>query len=88
MTVCFPVKTDLIPGVTHVDKTCRVQTVSTGHLYDILLEFKRLSGHGILLNTSFNLAGKPLVETPEQAILTLCGSDLDYLWFYETKQLL
>jgi len=88
MTVCFPVKTDLIPGVTHVDKTCRVQTVSTGHLYDILLEFKRLSGHGILLNTSFNLAGEPLVETPEQAILTLCESDLDHLWFYETKQLL
>jgi len=88
MTVCFPVKTDLIPGVTHVDKTCRVQTVSTGHLYDLLLEFKRLSGHGILLNTSFNLAGEPLVETPEQAIITLCGSELDYLWFYETKQLL
>ena len=88
MTVCFPVKTDLIPGVTHVDKTCRVQTVSTGHLYDILLQFKQLSGHGILLNTSFNLAGEPLVETPEQAILTLCESDLDHLWFYETKQLL
>ena len=88
MTVCFPVKTDLIPGVTHVDKTCRVQTVSTGHLYDLLLEFKRLSGHGILLNTSFNLAGEPLVETPQQAIITLCGSELDYLWFYETKQLL
>ena len=88
MTVCFPVNTDLIPGVTHIDKTCRVQTVSTGHLYDLLLEFKRLSGHGILLNTSFNLAGEPLVETPEQAIITLCSSELDYLWFYETRQLL
>ena len=60
--------------VLHVDKTCRVQTVSTGHLYDLLLEFKQLSGHGILLNTSFNLAGEPLVETPEQAIITLCSS--------------
>ena len=88
MTVCFPVNTDLIPGVTHIDKTCRVQTVSTGHLYDLLQEFKRLSGHGILLNTSFNLAGEPLIETPEQAIITLCSSELDYLWFYETKQLL
>jgi carbamoyltransferase len=87
MTVCFPVKTDLIPGVTHVDKTCRVQTVSSGHLYDILLEFKKLSGHGILLNTSFNLAGEPLVETPEDAFNTLNNSLLDYLWFEETKQL-
>lgn len=87
MTVCFPVKTDLISGVTHVDNTCRVQTVSSGHLYDVLIEFKKLSGHGILLNTSFNLAGEPLVETPEDAFKTLSNSSLDYLWFLETKQL-
>lgn len=87
MTMCFPVKTDLIPGVTHVDNTCRIQTVSSGHLYDILIEFKRISGHGILLNTSFNLAGEPLVESPEDAFETLERSSLDYLWFYETKQL-
>jgi len=87
MTVCFPVKTDLIPGVTHVDKTCRVQTVSGGHLYDILKEFKKLSGHGILLNTSLNLSGQPLVETPEQAFDTLNNSFLDCLWFYQTNQL-
>ena len=88
MTVCFPVRTDLIPGVTHIDNTCRIQTVSTGHLYDLLLEFKRLSGHGILLNTSFNLAGEPLVETPEDALKTLSSSTLDHLWFYDTEQLL
>jgi len=87
MTVCFPVKSDLIPGVTHVDNTCRVQTVSSGYLYELLLEFKKLSGHGILLNTSFNLAGEPLVETPEDAFKTLKNSSLDYLWFEETKQL-
>jgi|DEB0MinimDraft_10_1074344.scaffolds.fasta_scaffold05348_10 carbamoyltransferase len=87
MTVCFPVKTNLIPGVTHVDKTCRVQTVSGGHLYDILQEFKKLSGHGILLNTSLNLSGEPLVESPDQAFDTLRNSTLDYLWFYQTKQL-
>tara|TARA_B000000609_G_scaffold156099_1_gene148110 strand:- start:866 stop:1480 length:615 start_codon:yes stop_codon:yes gene_type:complete len=88
MTVCFPVRTDLIPGVTHIDNTCRIQTVNTGHLYDLLLEFKRLSGHGILLNTSFNLAGEPLVETPEDALKTLSSSTLDHLWFYDTEQLL
>lgn len=87
MTVCFPVKSGIIPGVTHVDGTCRVQTVSSGHMYDILQEFKKLTGHGILLNTSFNLAGQPLVETPEEAFTTLKESTLDYLWFYETKQL-
>jgi len=88
MTQSFDVKTDLIPGVTHVDNTCRVQTVSEGYLYDLLIEFKKLSGHGILLNTSFNLAGKPLVETPKQAIETLNTSVLDYLWFEETSQLI
>ena len=87
MTVCFPVKTDLIPGVTHVDNTCRIQTVNSGHLYTILKEFKYLTGYGILLNTSFNLAGEPLVETPQDAFRTLNSSSLDYLWFYETKQL-
>ena len=87
MTVCFPVKTDLIPGVTHIDNTCRIQTVNCGHLYSILKQFKYLTGHGILLNTSFNLAGSPLVQTPQEAFDTLNSCYLDYLWFYETKQL-
>ena len=88
MTMCFPVKSDIIPGVTHVDNTCRIQTVSDGYLYELLHEFKKLSGHGILLNTSFNLAGEPLVETPKDALDTLNNSSLDYLWFQETQQLL
>lgn len=87
MTQCYKVTTDIIPGVTHVDGTCRVQTVVDGHLYQILQEFKKRTGHGILLNTSFNLAGNPLVETPEQAFDTLAQSELDYLWFPETLQL-
>jgi carbamoyltransferase len=92
MTICFPVKPEyvkIIPGVTHIDNTCRVQTVSQtdGYLYELLQEFKKLSGHGILLNTSFNLAGEPLVETPEDAFDTLNNSCLDYLWFEETQQL-
>ena len=44
MTVCFPVKSDIIPGVTHVDGTSRVQTVDKNHsLYDLLQEFKQLT---------------------------------------------
>ena len=42
---------------------------------------------GILLNTSFNLAGKPLVETPEDAFYTLKNSELDYVWFPEISKL-
>ena len=92
MTICFPVRPEyskIIPGVTHIDNTCRIQTVSSndGYLYELLQEFKKLSGHGILLNTSFNLAGEPLVETPEDAFDTLNNSCLDYLWFEETQQL-
>jgi carbamoyltransferase len=91
MTICFPVREDyvkIIPGVTHVDNTCRIQTVSDGYLYELLQEFKKISGHGILLNTSFNLSGEPLVETPRDALNTLKNSLLDYLWFEETGQLL
>jgi len=92
MTICFPVRSEyvkIIPGVTHVDNTCRIQTISKEdtYLYKLLQEFKKLSGHGILLNTSFNLAGEPLVETPEDAFSTLNNSFLDYLWFEETQQL-
>lgn len=87
MTVSFPVNTSLIPGVTHIDNTCRIQTVNSGHLYSILKEFKDLTGHGILLNTSFNLAGEPLIETPQDAFKTFESSSIDYLWFCETKQL-
>jgi len=89
MTVAFPVVTDLIPSVTHVDNTCRVQTVTNkdGYLYKLLREFKKLSGHGVLLNTSMNLAGQPLVETPEDAIRMLNSSELEYLYFPQTNQI-
>jgi len=88
MTIAFPTKTDIVPGVTHVDNTCRVQTVTSRdeHLYDLLVEFKKLTGHGILLNTSLNLAGDPLVESPSEAFGVLMSSDLDYLWFPEIER--
>lgn len=86
MTVSFPVLdgvSDLFNGVVHVDGTCRIQTVNKDIpvLYELLKEIKRLSGHGVVLNTSFNLAGDPLVETPEDAVRTLQNSLLDVLWF-------
>jgi carbamoyltransferase len=92
MTISFPVRREymeILTGITHADGTCRIQTVSkeNNYLQELLQEFKKLSGHGILLNTSFNLAGEPLVETPEDAFTTLKNSYLDYLWFEETRQL-
>ena len=92
MNIGFPVRPKygkIIPGVTHIDNTCRIQTVTKtdGYLYELLQEFKNFSGYGILLNTSFNLAGEPLIETPEDAFNMLNNSYLDYLWFEKTKQL-
>jgi len=90
MTISFKVKEEFInlfPGIVHVDGTCRVQTVSQGHLYDLLKEFKKITGLGVLLNTSFNLAGDPLVETVADAINTLNNSFLDYVWFVDKNNI-
>jgi carbamoyltransferase len=79
----------LFPGVVHVDGTCRIQTVNKddGVLFSILSEIKLLSGHGVVLNTSFNLAGEPLVETPQDAINVLNNSLLDGVWFAEIEKI-
>ena len=76
------VKTDNIPAVTHVDKTARLQTVSnrSDSLYHGLLEeFGHLTGCPVLINTSFNIRGEPIVCTPEDAFNTFIKTDIDYL---------
>lgn len=92
MTISFPVKNkakEEIPGVVHVDDTCRIQTVNKSNptIYSLLNEFKNITGIGVLLNTSFNLAGKPLVESPLDAFNTLKNSTLDYVWFPEISKI-
>lgn len=80
-----------IPSITHVDGTCRVQTVSKEqnfHYYNLISEFEKLSGVPILFNTSFNLGGDPLVETVDDALSTLRKSELKYLYFPEINILL
>jgi carbamoyltransferase len=74
-----------IPGILHVDNTCRIQVIKdqSEPSFQLLKEFKKQTGIGVLLNTSFNLAGMPLVETPEDALWTLNNSELDYVWFPE-----
>jgi carbamoyltransferase len=93
MTVSFkslPESKNVIPGVIHVDNTCRIQTVTyeSGPIYDVLLAFKELTGHGILLNTSFNLAGEPLVQTFDEAVEVLETSELDILWLPKAEKYL
>jgi carbamoyltransferase len=87
----LPDKQDLIPAITHVDGTCRVQTVNQNqnpHYYELISEFDKLKNVPILFNTSFNLAGDPLVETVNEALDTLRKSDLKYLWLPELGKLL
>lgn len=79
---CLEETKKLFPGIVHVDGSCRVQTVDkeNNNLYNLLKEIKKITGHGMLLNTSFNLAGKPLVDTLSQAVQVLLDSELEYLW--------
>ncbi len=71
----------LLPAVTHVDGTARVQTVDHQEpfLQALLIAFYRRTGIPVLLNTSFNLAGEPIVETPEDAIRAFLSCGLDTL---------
>jgi len=71
-----------LPAITHVDGSARVQTVDKGHnphLWQLLTEFERLSGMPILLNTSFNVKGQPIVCTPEEALDTFLFAKMDVL---------
>lgn len=71
-----------IPAVTHVDFSARVQTVdkeSNSKLYQLLTAFREKSGRSVLINTSFNVRGEPIVCTPEDAIKCFMKTDIDFL---------
>jgi len=74
----------MIPAAIHpFDKTARPQLVlkkNNRSYYDLINEFKKISGVGVLLNTSFNLHGEPIVFTPKDALKTLKNSGLKYLY--------
>lgn len=73
-------KQKVIPAVTHVDGTARVQTVNkrqNERYWKLISEFYKLTGVPVVLNTSFNRMGEPIVNTPKQAINCLLGSGLD-----------
>jgi carbamoyltransferase len=81
MLMVAPVKKPKdIPAVTHVDGTGRLQTVSknTNSLYyDLILEFKKITGVPVIINTSMNVMGEPIVNTPEQAYQMIVKTDMD-----------
>lgn len=79
---------ELVPGIIHVDGTCRVQTVNQGTLYDLLKIFHKKTKCPILLNTSFNLAGMPLVQSKQDAIWTFENSSLDAIFFVDDGKIL
>lgn len=82
MLLVAQVKKNNIPAITHVDNTARVQTVSADQnpkFYSLIKEFQKLTGVPVVLNTSFNDSGEPIVETPEDAIRTAKSTNLDAL---------
>jgi carbamoyltransferase len=88
---CLPGVEEKIPAIIHVDGTCRIQTVNreqNPHYYDIIKTFKEKTGCPIIFNTSFNLGGDPLVETLEDAFITLSKSDINYLYLPENGKLI
>ena len=76
------IKRSEIPAVTHVDYTARIQTVNKStnkYYYDLISKFKEKTGCPILVNTSFNVRGEPIVNTPTDAFNCFMGTELDYL---------
>lgn len=77
-----PDKREVIPAVTHVDGSARIQTIrrdQNPRYYDILKAFSDRSGCGVIINTSFNVRGEPIVCAPKEAFLCFLHTDMDYL---------
>ncbi|MEY3015635.1 MAG: hypothetical protein RIT45_4370, partial [Pseudomonadota bacterium] len=71
-----------IPSVTHVDYSARIQTVSAStnpRYHAVISEFEKLTGYAVIINTSFNVRGEPIVCTPEDAFRCFMRTEMDYL---------
>ena len=76
------IKRSEIPAVTHVDYSARIQTVNQNtnkRYYDLISKFKEKTGCPVIVNTSFNVRGEPIVNTPTDAFNCFMGTELDYL---------
>ena len=75
-------KEEVVPAITHVDGTGRLQTVNkttNPRYYRLIQRFGEATGVPVILNTSFNLKGEPIVNTPEEAFSTFNRSGMDTL---------
>jgi carbamoyltransferase len=71
-----------VPAITHVDYSARIQTVhknTNPHFYALISKFKEKTGCSLIVNTSFNIRGEPIVCTPKDAFKCFMGTDLDVL---------
>ena len=70
-----------VPAITHVDYSARIQTVGeeSPRYHAIIKEFEKLTGYGVIVNTSFNVRGEPIVCTPEDAYRCFMRTEMDYL---------
>jgi carbamoyltransferase len=71
-----------LPSVTHVDNSARIQTVTRAEsplYYDLIAEFEKVTGVPVLINTSFNVRGEPIVCTPGDAYLCFMRTNMDQL---------
>ncbi len=76
------IKRSEIPAVTHVDYSARIQTVTQKNnkpYYDLISKFKEKTGCPVIVNTSFNVRGEPIVNSPKDAFNCFMGTELDYL---------
>ena len=91
MLMSYNVKVDNLPGIMHEDGSARIQTINRQQnekVYKLLKCIKNKIGVSVLLNTSFNLGGEPIVESPKDATRTFANSNIDVLVlenFYITK---
>lgn len=82
-----------IPAITHIDFSARIQTVhqeTNPRYYDLIKAFKDITGYGLLVNTSFNVRGEPIVCTPEDAYRCFMRTEMDFLvignYLFDKKQ--
>jgi len=71
-----------MPAITHIDFSARIQTIhpeTNPRYHELVQEFKKLTGYGVIVNTSFNVRGEPIICTPEDAYRCFMRTEMDYL---------
>jgi carbamoyltransferase len=76
------IKRSTLPAITHVDGSCRIQTcnaLDNPKMWQLLNQYKSITGRSVLINTSFNVRGEPIICTPEEAYIAFMNTDMDVL---------